>query len=178
MIADPALVHETDRECGRTALIWSSIFGHVEVLKFLVECQAHVMARDNANATALHLSCCKGHMEFCKFLLECKADANATDDSGGTPLTRSCGDLEFNPGSLEVTKLLVELKADVMARTSDGAGVIEWAERFGHDSTAAYLRTVGGMEPYELYKHFGELEEDEGEDSEYLEQDDESEEEL
>jgi len=53
--------------------------------------------------------------------------------------------------------LLVECKADVMARTkSDGAGVIEWSrDRFGHHKIAAYLLSVGAMEPYELYKHLG-----------------------
>ena len=161
VIADPALVHETDRECGRTALIWSSIFGHVEVCKLLVECQADVMARDNEDITALHFSSCKGHVEICKFLVECQADVNATDQSGGTPLICSCSQLGPLPrrgkSHLEVCKLLVECQADVMARTSDGAGVIEWTERFGHHRTAAYLRSVGAMDPYELYKHFGEI---------------------
>ncbi len=162
VIADPALVHVTDDSdgwTGRTALIWSSMFGHMEVCKLLVECKADVMARDNENTTALHLTSCKGEVEVCKFLVECKADVNATDDSGGTPLICSCSQLGPLPrggqGHFEVCKLLVECQADVMARTSDGAGVIEWTERFGHDSTAAYLRSVGAMEPYDLYKHFG-----------------------
>ena len=132
VIADPALVHVTDDSdgwTGRTALIWSSMFGHMEV---------------------------------CKFLVECKADVNATDDSGGTPLICSCSRLGPLPrggqGHFEVCKLLVECQADVMARTSDGAGVIEWSrERFGHHKIAAYLLSVGAMEPYELYKHFGEV---------------------
>ena len=144
VIADPALVHVTDDShdrTGRTALIWSSMFGHMEV---------------------------------CKLLVECKADVNATDDSGGTPLICSCSQLGPLPrgckGHLEVCKLLVECQADVMARTSDGAGVIEWTERFGHDSTAAYLRSVGAMEPYDLYKHFGE---DDGDDDDDDDSDDE-----
>jgi len=156
VIADPALVHVTDDSdgrTGRTALIWSSMFGHMEVCKLLVDCKADVMARDNENTTALHLTSCNGHVEVCKFLVECKADVNATDDSGGTPLI--CSSMY---GRVEVCKLLVECKADVMARTDDGAGVIEWSrERFGHFSTAAYLLSVGAMEPYDLYKHFGEV---------------------
>ena len=164
VIADPALVHETDRECGRTALIWSSIFGHVEVCKLLVECQADVMARANDNITALHCSSRQGHVEVCKFLVECQADVNATDKKlgGMTPLIFACSQLGPLPrggkGHLEICKLLVECKADVMARSRGGTGVIEWSrDRFGHDKIAAYLLSVGAMEPYELYKHFGEV---------------------
>ena len=180
VIADPALVHVTDDsdgETGRTALIWSSIFGHMEVCKLLVECKADVMARDNENTTALHLTSCKGHVEVCKFLVECKADVNATDDSGGTPLICSCSRLGPLPrggeGHLEVCKLLVECKADVMARTSDGAGVIEWSrDRFGHHKIAAYLLSVGAMKPYKLYKHFGEIDGDGGGDDDDDDDDD------
>ena len=168
VIADPALVHLAD-EYGRAALIWSSMFGHMEVCKLLVECKADVMARDNENTTALHLTSCKGHVEVCKFLVECKADVNATDDSGGTPLICSCSRLGPLPrggeGHLEVCKLLVECKADVMARTRGGTGVIEWSrDRFGHHKIAAYLLSVGAMKPYKLYKHFGEIDGDGGGD--------------
>ena len=132
VIADPALVHVTDDSdgrTGRTALIWSSMFGHMEVCKLLVECKADVMARDNENTTALHLTSCKGHVEVCKFLVECKADVNATDDSGGTPLICSCSRLGPLPrggeGHLEVCKLLVECKAEKGREEEDGGNLLK-----------------------------------------------------
>ncbi len=70
---------------GFTALIGSSLFGHFDVTRFLVENGANVDARTNDDNTALIFSSQEGHLDVTRFLVESKADLHKKEDRYYTP---------------------------------------------------------------------------------------------
>ena len=72
---------------GKTALMLSSVKGHLEVVRALLERGADINATDSMGATALTLSCAFGHLEVVRELCSKGADVDAPDFVfGGTPL--------------------------------------------------------------------------------------------
>jgi hypothetical protein len=135
LIADADAVNKRDRnEC--TPLHYSAAYGHLEVCRLLLQCNADVEAkRTNYNPnTPLHESADKGHLEVCRLLLQCNADVDAKSFNQWTALH-----LSAEQGHLEVCRLLVESKADVAARTRVGKTALKYA---GNSDVAAYLRSV------------------------------------
>ncbi len=137
LIADADAVNKRGRNgWGCTPLHYSAAYGHLEVCRLLLQCNADVEAKstDYHPNTPLHESADKGHLEVCRLLLQCNADVKAKSFNQWTALH-----LSAEQGHLEVCRLLVESKADVAARTCVGKTALKHA---GNSDVAAYLRSV------------------------------------
>jgi len=101
-----------------TPLHWAAAYGHVEVVKLLLDNNADVNAsRTNDGTTSLYIAAYNGRTEVVKLLLDNNADVNASrTDDGTTPLY-----IAAQYGHTEVVNLLLDNNADVNARrTNDG----------------------------------------------------------
>jgi len=97
---------------GLTALGWTAVEGHTEVVKVLLDNKADVNASTSTEgATPLYTTSQKGHTQVVKLILDNKADVNARLTNDGTPLHIA----SYN-GHTQVTQLL-DNKADVNAST-------------------------------------------------------------
>jgi len=102
---------------GLTALGWTAVEGHTEVVKVLLDNKADVNARLTNDGTPLHIASYNGHTQVTQ-LLDNKADVNAsTHIEGITPLHITAW-----KGRTEVVKLLLGNKADVNACRGGGLG--------------------------------------------------------
>jgi tetratricopeptide (TPR) repeat protein len=74
---------------GRTALIWASEQGHVEVVKLLLQKGANVDEKNFTGGTALMAALEQGQIEIIKLLIGKGADVNIKDINGATPLRKA-----------------------------------------------------------------------------------------
>ncbi|WP_339698825.1 ankyrin repeat domain-containing protein [uncultured Roseivirga sp.] len=73
-------------EDKRTALIWASFFGQVNIVKWLIEGGANPNFQDRIGYTGLHFCAQEQNTEVAKLLLEKGADPNVMDQHGNSPL--------------------------------------------------------------------------------------------
>ncbi|XP_070568853.1 uncharacterized protein [Ptychodera flava] len=78
--------------------------------------------------TALHWAVAAGNLESVKILLECGAKVNITDRCGFTPLFYATG----RAPNVEISKCLIEHKANVMHATKDGVTALHGAALQGN----------------------------------------------
>jgi len=88
-----------------TPLIYASLHGHFEIVKYLIEkCNANVEAKDRFRYNSLMWASDGGYLEIVKYLIEeCNANVEAKDIRGNTPLI--VASLE---GHFEIVKYLIE----------------------------------------------------------------------
>ena len=92
----------------------------VPMVKLLIECGADITATNNKHETALNIAVMMGDVEACKAILESSPDRiddfiNLGDKNADTPLYHAC--LRVNS---EISRLLLEEKADANQKCSDG----------------------------------------------------------
>jgi ankyrin repeat protein len=112
---------------GVTALMTASEFGHLDVVRVLLDAKAEVNAKMNNGGTALILASSYGHLDVVRALLDAKADANAKAGNGGMALM-----LASEKGHFEVVQALLDAKADVNGKANDGMTPLIFASQFGH----------------------------------------------
>ena len=61
-------------------------FGRKDVVEYLLQCGANVLARDDGGLIPLHNACSFGHADVVVLLLQHGADANTRDNWNYTPL--------------------------------------------------------------------------------------------
>jgi hypothetical protein len=125
----------TDDHFRYTPLICAAKYGHVEVVRVLLEGGVKVEGSDAIRSTALHYAAMYGHLEVCRLLLDRGAKVDSVNWWKETPLHCAARN-----GHLLVVKLLVERGADVRlknefhqtgeeaARTREKKGVAEWLD--------------------------------------------------
>lgn len=90
---------------GRSALLVTAQFGHLEAMKQLVNVhKANIGARDQAGNTALHLAATSGHLPVCQYLVETLAfPLDVKNVQGQTALDMCSAKEEQSPISLQLT---------------------------------------------------------------------------
>ncbi|MGE0567013.1 MAG: ankyrin repeat domain-containing protein [Bacteroidia bacterium] len=102
---------------GFTPLGLASFFGHIELVKLLLENNAdpNIAAKNQFMVTPLHSACATSNQEIAKILIENNADVNAKQMQGVTPLHSA-----VHNGHVKLVKLLIESGADLNAKMDNG----------------------------------------------------------
>lgn len=82
--ATPKLLDAVDND-GRTALLYACSWGHLEMVKWLLEKGAQINMRDKDGRIPLHWAAGMGHKDVVELLLANKADLTVKDKDGRTP---------------------------------------------------------------------------------------------
>lgn len=75
----------------------------------------------------MHWAAISGNLKLVTYLLEMDSDIEAQDDTDTTPII-----LASSSGRLEVVKLLIQHKANVNHKTTQGHSALQYAASKGH----------------------------------------------
>ncbi|KAA1258748.1 Ankyrin repeats (3 copies) [Rubripirellula obstinata] len=129
-------VNVADPTAGYTALLMAAYNGHANVVKFLLENDADVDARDREGKTPLMHACTNSSVETVRLLIDGGADINVTESTEGfTPLMTAAA-----LGQTEIVKLLLERSADKGVVDQDGDTAISHAQNSQHDEIVELLK--------------------------------------
>ncbi|MGB6407213.1 MAG: ankyrin repeat domain-containing protein [Planococcus donghaensis] len=127
----------------RTALHWAVQEGHLDVIQLLVSNGADINKKYDYGMTPLYQAAADGNTNIVEYLLDNGADIYAKSEAGVTPLIiASC---YFDSNQLETVKLLVERGADIHAKDKEGKTALFYAEEYGIDDIASFLRLQGAQ---------------------------------
>lgn len=127
-------------EDGTTPLRWAVQEGHLDIIQLLLSHGADINATDEEGQTPLYQAAADGNRELVEYLLDNGADIDLSGD-GTTPLIiASCF-----PDRLETVKLLVERGADIHAKDNEGETALFYAEEYGIDDVASFLKERGAI---------------------------------
>jgi uncharacterized protein len=138
---DPGLLDAGGDE-WTTPLICASIFGHLGVVRWLLDKGAAINKRDCWRCTALHFACRDGHLAVVSLLLERGADPTMTTDFTLTPLLTAS-----EAGHLEVVRFLLghpSARTTINHRDICGKTALWWACFKGFGAVARALLENGG----------------------------------
>ena len=121
----------------KTPLHISTLYGHISIVRYLVEHGCDMNSKDKQFRTALHYSSFKGHLNVVEYLVEHGCDMNSKDRQDQTPLHHSS-----SQGHLNVVKYLVEHGCDIGAYDMRHQLSVELATKSGHDNVVKYLKTI------------------------------------
>jgi ankyrin repeat protein len=137
------LAHVTCDSCTandfhrNTPLILAAAYGHVAVVRVLLEGGADVQRFNDDKRTALHTAAYNGHLEVCRLLLDWGANVDTEYKGKYTALH----DAAFS-GHLLVVQLLVERGAGVGLKSHNGLTAADWARRAEYTAVADWLDSV------------------------------------
>ncbi len=114
LVDQPAQLEARDGR-GWTPLMHAAFYADEDAVQLLLEQGAHVLATNQAGATALHYAATD--LEKVRLLVKAGADANASSNLGNTPLMLAVRSSRSSP----VVRLLLGNRADVHARNIYGA---------------------------------------------------------
>lgn len=143
-----ALVHRganlnlKEKEYGRTPLLQATLYGRLEVVRWLVGQGAHIDVCNRQGFTALHYAVWYGYTDICRLLLNKGATVDALGDEKLTPLH-----LAARSGHMETTKLLVQSGGNVNAVDNFGKTPLDWAQQNGYTEVAKFLIANGSKIP-------------------------------
>ena len=112
--------------------------GNIEAVKWHLDADADVNAKDYDGWPALHYAADEGHKEIAELLITKGADLEAVDQNGWTPLHYAA-----YKGHKEVVELLIPKGADVNVKGILGTP-LDLANRGGQTEIADLLRKHGG----------------------------------
>jgi ankyrin repeat protein len=127
----------TDDENRTPPLKYAALYGHVEVVRVLLEGCANIEGTDVYQSTALHAATWYGHLDVCRLLLDWGAKVDPVDVLKDTPLHDAAW-----RGYLSVVKLLVERGADVRVKNGRGQTASDMARSWGRQAVAEWLDSV------------------------------------
>jgi ankyrin repeat protein len=123
-------------------LMFSSINGHLEIVKVLIENGTDVNCKNNNGWTPLIWLSNYGNLEIVKVLIENGADVNCEDNDNWTPLIESS-----YQGYLKIVKVLIENGADWNIKNKDNKDFMDYLSKKNKE---IIIREY--PEEYELYK--------------------------
>jgi len=117
-----------------TPLHFSSRYGHLSVVEYLVNQKADINSKDENDNTPLHFAARNGHLSVVEYLVNQKADINSKDENDNTPLHFAARN-----GHLSVVEFLVNQKADINSKDENDNTPLHFAARNGHLSVVEFL---------------------------------------
>ena len=117
-----------------TPLHLSSLKGHVDITRFLIEHGANPAAQDQRGSTPLYYASRNGRLDIARILVEHGANAEVQDQDGLTPLHS----VSWN-GDLDIARFLVEHGANPATQDQDGSTPLHSASLNGHLDIARFL---------------------------------------
>ena len=118
-----------------TALIYASVNGRLEVVKYLVSQGANIDGKDNDDWTALIWASQNGRLEVVKYLASQGAKINAKDDDDWTALMRASQN-----GHLEVVEYLVSQGTNIDTKNKYGDTALMLAKQKNHNEVVNFLQ--------------------------------------
>ncbi|XP_062614952.1 uncharacterized protein LOC134276703 [Saccostrea cucullata] len=115
-------------------LVVASLYGHTDIVQYLLQHGASVNYQDQDGITALHEACQEGNEEVIRTLLSFGADVNLKDNDGETPISLAC----INDFTAIVDQLLRN-GADINVSDTHGLTLIHKTISAGHIQTAQFL---------------------------------------
>lgn len=116
--------------------------GDLRSLEFLLSKRTGLRGRDQYGLTALHVAAIKGHCDAIALLAGSGCmDVECEDVEGHRPLH-----LAVEGGCADAVDLLLDMGADVHARTKRGATPLQMADTMGYDDISQLLRGRGADE--------------------------------
>jgi ankyrin repeat protein len=106
---------------AKTALMYASRIGDIEIVRLLVEKGATVRVQDKEGWEPLMFAAQMGHTKVVKFLIENGADVNCAADDGETALM-----MAYDTNS-ETVKTLIEAGAYLDSMNKDGETALTYA---------------------------------------------------
>lgn len=132
-------IEQTDGD-GFTALIRSAQSEHDELVRLLIDRDAHVNANSSNGSTALFWATARGHADTVRLLLERGADIDQTTQNGATALVAAAQE-----GHLAVVQLLLDNKADTEKVYNSGSRALAIAAEAGHADVIEALLQGGAV---------------------------------
>ena len=123
---------------GASPLVTASVFGHLEVVKYLMRSGADMEATDCHGASPLIIASAFGHLDVVKYLVEAEADKEKAMRGGVSPLFYASEN-----GHLNVVEYLVESGADKDGADEYGASPLYIASCHGRLGVVKYLLACG-----------------------------------
>lgn len=114
-VADFLIKAGADLELGAsTPLMEAAQEGHIDLVRYLLESNAHVHAQTQTGDTALTYACENGHTDVANLLLQYGADLEHESEGGRTPLMKAC-----RAGHLCTVQFLLQKNANVNRQTTN-----------------------------------------------------------
>jgi ankyrin repeat protein len=131
----PKLLNEFAPD-GFQPLGLASFFGHVEIVRFLLESGAEVNtpSQNGLKVTPLNSAAAGRHYEIAMLLLERDANPNIRQEGDFVPLHSAAMN-----GQIEMVKLLLQYGADKDLKSLDGKTARDYALENGHKIVAEVL---------------------------------------
>ena len=164
---DKGIDVEVKASGGYTALHFSTYYGHLDIVKYLIETcnvdkeaktdEGYTSSKGNDGYTALHIASSIGNLVIVEYLIETHhVDIEAATNGGSTALH-----LASSNGNLMVVKYLIETcHVDIEAKTIYGSTALHLAGLYGFLEIVQYLvetcqvdeeaKTYGGQTAYDL----------------------------
>ena len=114
-IADLLHTHGADLDvrgiAGKTLLHTASMFGYLDIMRWLLDHSADANARQDNRSTPLHLAARNRELEAVQLLLEHNPDVNSQNGEGETPLYEALTYYRSSPG-IDIVRRLLEYGTD------------------------------------------------------------------
>ncbi|MGL9757811.1 MAG: ankyrin repeat domain-containing protein [Wolbachia sp.] len=117
-----------------TLLTIAAEYGHVDIVKVLLEKGANVNEKDFHGCTALHFAAKYGHVDIVEVLLKEGAKVDSVDQCKRTPLHNAAEN-----GYANIVNALIKAGANVNEKDFHGCTALHVAARSGHEKTVKVL---------------------------------------
>eukprot|EP01129_Flabellula_baltica_P007197 TRINITY_DN2771_c0_g1_i1.p1 TRINITY_DN2771_c0_g1~~TRINITY_DN2771_c0_g1_i1.p1 ORF type:complete len:986 (-),score=182.87 TRINITY_DN2771_c0_g1_i1:41-2998(-) len=134
---DKELFTEVDVH-GTSALLCASMFGNLDMVKWLINHGSNVDEKNDYGCTALLLAVINNHHDIVDYLLDMGANINEQNDQHESAVL--CAS---NEGHLTLLHFLISKGADYLTKDNQGCSPLHLACMNGHLKIAKYLSSLG-----------------------------------